>query len=45
MTFICQNSNRKKMTKKSIDAMELDEVAVFFEEFYPAYLKTLDELQ
>ena len=33
------------MTKKSIDAMELDEVAVFFDEFYPAYLKTLDELQ
>ncbi len=37
--------NAKKMTKKSIDAMELDEVAVFFDEFYPAYLKTLDELQ
>lgn len=38
-------SNAKKMTKKSIDTMELEEVAVFFEEFFPAYLKTLDELQ
>ena len=38
-------ANAKKMTKKSIDAMELEEVAVFFEEFFPAYLKTLDELQ
>lgn len=37
--------NAKKMTKKSIDAMELEEVEVFFEEFFPAYLKTLDELQ
>ncbi len=37
--------NAKKMTKKSIDAMELEEVVVFFEEFFPAYLKTLDELQ
>ena len=38
-------SNAKKMTKKSIDAMDLEEVDVFFEEFFPAYLKTLDELQ
>ncbi len=38
-------ANAKKMTRKSIDAMEVEEVAVFFEEFYPAYLKTLDELQ
>ncbi|MBQ8633003.1 MAG: 5'-deoxynucleotidase [Lachnospiraceae bacterium] len=38
-------ANAKKMTKKSIDAMELEEVAVFFDEFFPAYLKTLDELQ
>ena len=38
-------ANAKKMTKKSIDTMELEEVAVFFEEFFPAYLKTLDELQ
>ena len=38
-------ANAKKMTKKSIDAMELEEVGVFFEEFYPAYSKTLDELQ
>lgn len=37
-------TNAKKMTKSSIDMMELEEVAVFFEEFYPAYLKTLDEL-
>ncbi len=37
--------NAKKMTKKSIDAMEMEEVDVFFEEFFPAYLKTLDELQ
>lgn len=37
--------NAKKMTRKSIDAMELEEVQVFFEEFFPAYLKTLDELQ
>jgi 5'-deoxynucleotidase len=37
--------NAKKMTKKSIDSMELEEVAVFFDEFFPAYLKTLDELQ
>ena len=37
----------KKMliSKEVIDAMELEEVAVFFEEFFPAYLKTLDELQ
>lgn len=38
-------ANAKKMTRKSIEAMELEEVAVFFEEFYPAYSKTLDELQ
>ena len=38
-------ANAKKMTKKSIDAMELEEVEVFFDEFFPAYLKTLDELQ
>ncbi len=38
-------ANAKKMTRKSIDAMEVEEVDVFFEEFYPAYLKTLDELQ
>ena len=38
-------ANAKKMTKKSIDAMELEEVSVFFDEFFPAYLKTLDELQ
>lgn len=37
-------ANAKKMTRSSIDMMELEEVAVFFEEFYPAYLKTLDEL-
>ena len=38
-------ANAKKMTKKSIDAMGLEEVSVFFDEFFPAYLKTLDELQ
>ena len=38
-------ANAKKMTRKSIEAMELEEVDVFFEEFFPAYLKTLDELQ
>ena len=32
-------ANAKKMTKKSIDAMELEEVTVFFDEFFPAYLK------
>ncbi len=37
-------ANAKKMTRSSIDMMEMEEVAVFFEEFYPAYLKTLDEL-
>ncbi|MBP3568335.1 MAG: 5'-deoxynucleotidase [Lachnospiraceae bacterium] len=37
--------NAKKMTRKSIDAMELEEVEVFFEEFFPAYKMTLDELQ
>lgn len=36
--------NAKKLTRKSIDAMEIEEVEVFFEEFFPAYLKTLDEL-
>ena len=38
-------ANAKKMTKKSIDAMKMEEVEVFLEEFFPAYLKTLDELQ
>ena len=38
-------ANAKKLTRKSIDAMELEEVSVFFDEFFPAYLKTLDELQ
>lgn len=38
-------ANAQKMTRKAIDAMEMEEVAVFFEEFFPAYLKTLDELQ
>lgn len=38
-------ANAKKMTVKSIEAMELEEAEVFFEEFFPAYLKTLDELQ
>ena len=37
--------NAKKMTRKSIDAMGLEEVEVFFEEFFPAYRMTLDELQ
>lgn len=37
--------NAKKMTRKSIDVMELEEVEVFFEEFFPAYKMTLDELQ
>ena len=37
--------NARKQTRKSIDAMELEEVAVFFEEFFPAYKLTLDELQ
>lgn len=37
--------NAKKMTRKSIEAMELEEISVFFDEFFPAYLKTLDELQ
>ncbi len=35
----------KKATKESIDAMNLEEVSVFFEEFFPAYKMTLDELQ
>lgn len=38
-------ANAKKMTRKSIEAMELEEVEVFFEEFFPAYKMTLDELQ
>ena len=38
-------ANAKRMTRQSIDSMELEEVTVFFEEFFPAYLKTLDELQ
>ena len=33
------------MTRKSIDNMELEEVEVFFAEFFPAYKMTLDELQ
>ena len=37
--------NAKKMTRKSIDNMELEEVEVFFAEFFPAYKMTLDELQ
>lgn len=37
--------NAKKLTRRSIDTMELEEVEVFFEDFFPAYLKTLDELQ
>ena len=37
--------NARKMTKKSIDAMELEEVDVFFTEFFPAYKMTLDELK
>lgn len=37
--------NAKKLTKKSIEAMGLEEVDVFFDEFFQAYLKTLDELQ
>ena len=37
--------NAKKMTRKSIDEMDLEEVEVFFSEFFPAYKMTLDELQ
>lgn len=37
--------NAKKMTRKSIDDMGLEEVEVFFAEFFPAYKMTLDELQ
>lgn len=37
--------NARKLTKKSIDAMDLEELEVFFDDFFPAYLKTLDELQ
>ena len=29
----------------NVDDMEMEEVDVFFEEFFAAYLKTLDELQ
>ena len=36
--------NAKKATLESIQKMQLEEVTVFFEEFYPAYEKTLDEL-
>lgn len=36
--------NAKKATLESIQKMQLEEVQVFFEEFYPAYEKTLDEL-
>ena len=36
--------NAKKATLESIQKMQLEEVNVFFEEFYPAYEKTLDEL-
>lgn len=37
--------NAKKMTRTSIAEMELEEVTVFFDEFFPAYQMTLDELQ
>ncbi len=37
--------NAKRMTRSSIEEMGLEEVEVFFEEFFPAYLMTLDELQ
>ena len=37
-------SDSKKATLESIQKMQLEEVTVFFEEFYPAYEKTLDEL-
>ena len=36
--------NAKKATLEAIQKMQLEEVDVFFEEFYPAYEKTLDEL-
>lgn len=36
--------NAKKSTLEAIANMRLEEVDVFFEEFYPAYEKTLDEL-
>lgn len=36
--------NAKKATLQAIADMRLEEVDVFFEEFYPAYEKTLDEL-
>ena len=36
--------NAKKATLEAIQKMQLEEVEVFFEEFYPAYEKTLDEL-
>ena len=37
--------NAKKLTRNSISDMELEEVDVFFDEFFPAYQMTLDELQ
>ncbi|MBP3609754.1 MAG: 5'-deoxynucleotidase [Lachnospiraceae bacterium] len=37
--------NAKKLTRKAIDDMGLEEVDVFFKDFFPAYLMTLDELQ
>lgn len=37
--------NAKRMTRQSIEDMGMEEVAVFFEEFFPAYQMTLDELQ
>lgn len=36
-------SSAKEATRKSLDAMELPEVAVFLEEFYESFAKTLDE--
>lgn len=35
----------KQATRKSLDAMELDEVKIFCQEFLPAYEKNLDELR
>ena len=37
--------NAKKMTRNSIAEMDLEEVTVFLDEFFPAYQMTLDELQ
>ncbi len=37
--------NAKKLTRASVEEMNLEEVDVFFEEFFPAYRMTLDELQ